>query len=332
MPRRRSTRSYSLPIVLASITILLAVAMLVGWTLLVARNFGITRQVARNTSLLLSGIVSLAVIIAVVVLLLVFLIREMREVLRQNSFIDSVTHELKSPLASLKLCLDTLERPELSDEQARSLRRTMAESVERLTLFIDDILQASLHVHGRGGHVLKEVALLPLVERCRSVVATRYHIGPEAVRVDVPADVVLTTDPMALEIVLKNLLDNAVKYSPEDDVKIEVSVDVHDPARIDVIVRDHGIGVPRKALRRIFDRFYRVPSEEVRARHGTGLGLFVVSALVRNLGGRIRALSAGAGQGTSVIVSLPTVRAAVATVPSGQAMVSGAPLSPPGNP
>lgn len=301
--RRRSVRSISVPIILAGATVSLAIAMLFGWTLVISQNLALTRKVAQNTSLLVAGIVSLSVIIAVLVMLSSFLVRETREVLRQNSFIDSVTHELKSPLASLKLGLDTLARPELTDSQRAEMRQLMLDSVERLSLFIDDVLQASVLAHGRGGHPLSEVVLADLVLRCKEQVASRYHDSDYAISLAVPPDLRLHTDVTALETILKNLLDNAMKYSARPrEVRVEAR---RQGQRVFVEVSDNGIGVPRRHLKRIFDRFYRVPDEEVRARHGTGLGLFVASALVRNLGGGIDASSAGPGMGTCMRVWVP---------------------------
>jgi signal transduction histidine kinase len=293
-----------LPIVLGSAAVALSVALLVGWTLVVLRNLALTREVARNTTLLVAGIVSLATIISVLVLFSVFLVRALLEVRRQYSFIDSVTHELKSPLAELKLCLDTIQRPELRSEQRDQLRQTMLDAVDRLSGFIDDVLEASHLAHGRGGFALQEVELAPLVQRCAEIVATRHKTPLGAVTVEVPEGLTLLTDPTALETVVRNLLDNAIKYS-DPPRHVRLSASRRGPGVVQVEVRDNGIGVPRLELGRIFDRFYRVPEEAVRARRGTGLGLFVVSALVRNLGGRIEAHSEGAGRGTTMVVRLP---------------------------
>ena len=302
--RRRSSKSISFPITLASVSVAMAVAMLLGWILLISRHFALTRQVAQNTWLLIAGVVSLATIITVLVLFTVILVGEILQVRRQTSFIDSVTHELKSPLASLSLCLQTLARPELSAEHREQLRTMMSDAVERLSLFINDILEASLLAHGRGGLPLADVGVADLVARCVTMVGARYRAPEPVVTIAVAPGIHLFTDATALETVLKNLLDNAIKYSPSP-ARIEVRAWT-EPGRVAIAVRDHGIGVPRRQLKRIFDRFYRVPTEDVRSRHGTGLGLFVASSLVRNLGGRIAAHSDGAGQGTTLTLWLPT--------------------------
>src|SRR5690606_36428297 len=144
---RRPTRSIGLPIVWASIAMVLSIALLVGWTLLIVQNM----PVAPNSWLLVSGIVSFIVIMTVLVFFSVYLVREILEVRRQNSFIDSVTRELRSPLACLKLCLETMGRDSLSAPQRETLREMMLDDVDRLTVFIDDVLEASRIAHVRAG-------------------------------------------------------------------------------------------------------------------------------------------------------------------------------------
>ncbi len=299
------TRSISLPIVLSSVAVTLSVALLVGWTLLIARNQPLADDFVANTWLLVIGIVSLVVIMTVLVLFSVFLVREIREVRRQTSFIDSVTHELKSPLAALKLCLETMARPDLPAPQHVRLREMMLDDVERLTGFIDRVLAATRLPAERSSQPLKEVALAVLARRCAAVVTRRAHQAEVVVKVEVPPDLTLTTDEPTLAAVLENLVDNAVKYS-QQVVDVELSARPGRKGQVVIEVRDRGIGIERADLRRVFERFYRAPNEDVRSRRGTGLGLFVVSTLVRSLGGKVTAESAGAGQGTTMRVVLPS--------------------------
>ncbi len=311
MPRG-SARSISLLIVISTITVLLTVALLVGWTLVIVQNMAATRAAAGSVWLLAGGIGFFVVIMSVVVLFSVFLVREILEVRRQQTFIDSVTHELKSPLASIKLCLDTLARSELSLAQREHLRHMMLSDVERLTTFVDDILEASRISHGLRTQQWTTVNVTQLVERCIETLRRRYELDESAVTAIVQDDLTIHTDPTALETVLKNLLDNAVKYStPPPHITVEVRSESSKHIRIDV--RDRGIGIERKQLKRIFKRFYRVPSDVVYARSGTGLGLYVVAALVRNLGGHIAAESAGDMQGTRISVKLPVAVASEAS-------------------
>src|SRR5690606_7228507 len=143
----------------------------------------------------------------------VFLARQILEIRRQTTFVDSVTHELRSPLASLRLCLETLERPGLEPEQEARLREMMVEDVERLSAFIDDILEANRTEHGREGHSITTVDLPVLLERCIASVSKRHKADPSIFTLDVAPDMQIDSDPAALELVFKNLLDNAVKYS-----------------------------------------------------------------------------------------------------------------------
>jgi signal transduction histidine kinase len=262
--------------------------------------------VAGSAWLLVTGILSLVFIMTVLVLFAIFLVREIVEVRQQSSFVDSVTHELKSPLASLKLCAETLDRDDLSDAQREEVRQMMLGDVERLSVFIDDVLEASRIAHGLsgGGQTVDEVDVGEVVTLCVASVAKRHSLAATAISVQVSAPVKVDTDATSLEIVFKNLIDNAVKYSNEP-VRVWVEIARNKKGRGVVSVRDEGIGIERRQLRRVFERFYRVPHETVRSRHGSGLGLFVVAALVRRLGGKIAAKSAGEGRGTTMVVTLP---------------------------
>jgi len=301
MSPRRQLRSISLPIVMGSVTVALSIAMLVGWVAVLVQNRALTREVSQNTLVMVSGILSLGMIATALVMLSVFLVREILELRRQDSFIDSVTHELKSPLASLKLCLETMARPGLAEVQRNELQSMMADDVERLGIFIDDVLESSRVPFKRRVHSLNEIELYSTIQRCVQSVCSRHKLDVDVVTLDVPRDLHLLSDLTALETIIKNLLDNAIKYSMVPR-RVEVKV-TSTERKVKIIVQDNGIGVPHKELKRIFYRFYRVSSEAVRERSGTGLGLFVVHALVRNLGGKVYALSPGLG--LTVVVQLP---------------------------
>jgi signal transduction histidine kinase len=303
MPRPLN-RSISVPIVLSAIAVLLTVAMLVGWIWVLRENLSMTRALWANRWLLAGGIVSLAVIVAVVVMFSVSLVREILEGRRQQTFIDSVTHELKSPLASIKLCLDTLPRVGLSEQQREELRHMMLTDVERLTVFVDDILEASRIAHGLRSQLWTVVNIAQLLESAADSIRLRYQLPDDAITLQIPAGIEITTDPTALETVLKNILDNAVKYSPHPP-RVRVEARPAGAGQLEISVRDHGIGIERAQLKRIFKRFHRVPSPAVNERSGTGLGLYVVAQLLRNLGGTVRAESAGIDQGTTMLVRLP---------------------------
>ncbi|HSI05660.1 MAG TPA: histidine kinase dimerization/phospho-acceptor domain-containing protein, partial [Myxococcota bacterium] len=201
----RSFRSISTPIIWASIAVAITIAMLVGWIILMVQKMSVTQELVQNTSLLIAGIISFLLITVVLIMFSIFLTREILEVRRQTSFVDSVTHELKSPLASLRLCLETLARPEVVEEQRATLRQMMIDDVERLSTFIDDVLEASRLGHGLRPHVLADVALGAIVREIADGVAKRYRLQGSEIAVDIAPELVVRTDRTALETVLKNL-------------------------------------------------------------------------------------------------------------------------------
>lgn len=310
MARRRKIRSsISIPITLGAITVLLSLALLVGWSFLLGQKITRSADIAGDVWLLVLGALSFVLIIVVLVLFVISLARGIIEVRKQDSFIDSVTHELKSPLASLQLCLETLGRDGLEDDAREKLRHMMRQDVDRLRAFIDDVLEANRLSYARPGMLnLSDVPLSQLAEQCADAVRARHHLEPQEVSIHVDPDLTVTTDRAALEIVVNNLIDNAAKYS-ERPARVEVMARKDSDNRVVLEVSDAGIGIDRKNLKRVFHRFYRVEDQAVRQRRGTGLGLFVVWALVKQLGGDVQAFSQGRGQGTTMRVELPVAHA-----------------------
>lgn len=311
MASRRGLRSISVPITMGAIAVPLSAALLVGWTVLFGQKIAEQQEIFVEVWLLVLGAISFTVIIGVLVLLSYFLAREILEVRRQNSFIDSVTHELKSPLASIRMCLDTLARPDLPEEHLERLHEMMRSDVDRLNDFIDDVLQSSRLSHDGDTFLnLGDFSLHELIAEVADATRKRHGLPAEAIVVDVPESLRLVTDRPALLLVVKNLVDNAVKYSNEP-IRVDVTarLDPRNDRPLCLTVQDNGIGIPRRELSRVFHRFYRVDHEKVRTRKGTGLGLFVVYQLVRNLGGSIRAESEGVGKGSRFVLRLPVTPA-----------------------
>jgi len=294
-----------MPITLGAITVLLSIALLIGWSFLLGQKIMRSADIAVDVWLLVLGALSFVLIITVLVLFVISLARGIVEVRKQDTFIDSVTHELKSPLASLQLCLETLGREGLEEESREKLRTMMLDDVDRLRAFIDDVLEANRLSYARPGMLnVSDVALRQLVEDCADAVRARHRLDANELLIDVDPDLVVSTDRAALDIVVKNLIDNAAKYSSRP-AHVEVRGRRGADGRVLLEVTDHGIGIDRQNLKRVFHRFYRVEDQEVRQRRGTGLGLFVVSALVKQLGGKVQAISEGRGQGTTMRVVLP---------------------------
>jgi len=298
-----TSRSLSTPITLTSVGVALSLGLLVGWTLLI-----IDTLTTGTTWLLVLGIVSIAFIMVVLLLSGISLARAIVEGRQQRTFVDSVTHELKSPLASLGLCLETLARTDLTEVQQSELRQMMRQDVERLSAFIDGVLAASQVANQKRDQrrELLPVVIADLAETALAKVLRRHSEATvAAVEIDVPRGLTVMTDEIALQTIVENLLDNALKYSPEPSgVSLSATAE---GGLLRLAVSDHGIGIAAPELARIFRRFFRGDSDEVRTRSGTGLGLHVASELARSLGGRLEASSPGPGQGSTLVLTLPRV-------------------------
>lgn len=301
---RTQLRSIKVPIVMGVVTVVLSLALMIGWVAVIVRNIDLTQRVVANFWLMAGGVVSIIVIMAVLVLFMFFLSREIREGQRQDRFIDSVTHELKSPLASLKLCVQTLDRRALGADQRSELHRMMLDDIDRLGAFIDDILAASrIGYEGEVAH--EQVDLEALSGRAALRVVGRHRVAPGSISVSVrPPGLRIFTEKTSLEVVLRNLLDNAVKYS-DNEPAVRLVIEQVTPKHVRFEVIDRGIGIDPEHMKHIFARFYRVPNEAVNSRRGTGLGLYVASSLVRNLGGVLQVASVGRGRGTTMRFELP---------------------------
>ncbi len=252
------------------------------------------------------GVIFFGAITAGLILNTSFLVREIRRNEQHDSFINAVTHELKTPLASIRLYLQTLQRRDVDEAQRRAFYRIMLDDTDRLLGTVEQVLKA-----GEAGHK-KTSQLVPLdfdalVRNCIEVARTSHHLPPDAVRYDTAINgtgAMVAGDSEELRTAISNLLDNAIKYSGER-VDVCVRMEAPRPERIALSVRDHGVGIPAPELKRIFRRFYRVPGRTFSKVKGTGLGLFIVRAVARKHGGRVFAASEGEGRGTTVVMELP---------------------------
>ncbi len=210
--------------------------------------------------------------------------RELRSAGAQRNFLLAVTHELRTPIASIKLQLQTLARTELAPPQRETLRLTAIEEADRLALLTEKVLLATA---AEEGSIPLHDQPLEVMELVRSVVQrARAHaaIG-HLVELNGPDTLTTKSDAHALRSVVENLLENATKYAPAGTtITLEVKAG-NNGWRL--LVMDEGPGVAEEERERIFERFYRVGSEETRNTKGTGLGLYIVQRLVRQLGGTI---------------------------------------------
>ena len=287
--------------------IVVAIALTVGWQIL---GVDAGERAAREAGALrffvyFFGLVLFLLLIGGLSLLVVLLLREVQLNERQSNFISAVTHELKTPVASLRLYLDTLEMRELSDDKKREFYRTMRQDLERLNATITSVLNAAMYTDRRIVDP-QPLDLAKLVRRAIELTVVRNQLPKEALDYSGPEALVLRGEASALETAVLNLLDNAVKYS-RDVVDIDVEVSANDDGQAFLRVADHGIGMSRAHLAFIFNRFYRIGAEVRRSRTGTGLGLFIVKAVVKAHRGTLAAESPGPDKGSTFTITLPGV-------------------------
>jgi signal transduction histidine kinase len=263
----------------------------------------------REGMLIVFGSIFFLVIISLGVINTIFLVREIRRNEQHDSFINAVTHELKTPVASIRLYLQTLQSRELSDEKRREFYRIMLDDSDRLLHTIDQVLRA-----GATGSILRRTAkvrldLAQIARECVELARTRFHLAPDALQfADHTRSAMVLGDSDELKAAVWNLLDNAVKYS-HGDVKILVELDELHDQRIAVRVTDNGVGISAAELKRIFKRFYRIPASVAVRTKGSGLGLFIVRSVAKKHGGKAFAESAGQGQGSTFTLQLPAAPA-----------------------
>ena len=290
----RRQKAISLVVVLAVASLAAAVTLNVGWIVINARS----------VTPLIWGIVFFAIVIAGIILYTVFLVLEIERNEDHDTFISSVTHELKTPIASIRLYLETLQSRTLTDEQRHHFYDVMLADTDRLRLTVENVLKAGAS-RERRAHAFVRVDMDALARECVEIATLRHHLTPGAIALELQSDQPLTVMGEAddLRTVVSNLLDNAVKYSG-DSVRVTVALAAPTPDTIWVRVQDRGVGIPQVQLRRIFKRFYRAPVKGAAVK-GTGLGLFIVRSIAKSHGGRVFAQSEGEGRGATFTLELP---------------------------
>lgn len=293
--RRRKAVIFFL--VLGICLISLAVALNVGWILL---NL-------REVVMLVLGMIFFVLIITGLVLNTIFLVREIRRNEQQDAFLNAMTHELKTPIASIKLYLETLKKRDVSDDKRREFYDVMLADSNRLLATVEQVLQASRTRESQRRLNISKIELNDLLAETIKIIRTRHNLDAGAIKFTESADDVLVSgDRAELQTVFINLLDNAVKYSA-DAPRISVRVKNSGERKVQIFVKDQGIGLDSAELKRIFKRFYRVPSLSTQEKKGTGLGLFIVRSILKKHGGSIHADSRGEGKGSTFIVQLPKI-------------------------
>ena len=302
-PRRRTWFHVTVGVTL----MLVAIALNVGWQLIGSEEAALRNSPSARYLVYFLGLVLFLLLISGVGLLFTLLLREIRLNERQSNFVSAVTHELKTPVASLRLYLDTLtlRANALSPEQRDEFYKTMRADLDRLNGTINSVLNAGLY-SDRALVNPPVIDFARIVRNACELTRRRNQLHEAAIRYEGPATLSLKGDSTALDTAVMNLLDNAVKYSP-GPVAVNVSLAEEEGLTARLVVRDQGVGMNRAHLRFIFNRFYRIGSEARRSTTGTGLGLFIVKSVVKAHGGTIRAESEGEGQGAAFTLRLPRI-------------------------
>ncbi len=261
----------------------------------------------RTVAIAVLGVILFGALIAGVVLNTVFLVREIRRNERQDSFLNAVTHELKTPIASIRLYLETLQRRPVEESQRQEFYKIMLSDSDRLLATVEQVLKAGQLGQRHRQQNRTIINLGALVEDCIAITLQRHHLPPGSIVLEpIPGAVRLHTMGIAedLRTAVINVLDNAVKYSPEG-VHVRCSLAISRYTWVDLAITDTGVGLPSNQFKRIFNRFYRVPGRSMAKIKGTGLGLFLVRNIARQHGGDVTATSPGPGLGATIAITLP---------------------------
>src|SRR5688572_29905943 len=293
--RARRRKSVALFITLGASLVVLAVALNVGWIVL---NWG-------EVALLVFGILLSVLLIFGLVLNTTFLIREIRRNEQHDAFINAVTHELKTPIASIKLYLETLKARDVDEAQRREFYDIMLADSDRLLNTVEQVLHAGKIKEYTRAPAQIQLDVDDVLTSAINTVNSRYNLNEDSIRYVSGGEALLVNGNYdELQSAFVNLLDNAVKYSgdvPKITVKAQSTGFSN---RIAVVIRDKGVGIPPAELKRIFKRFYRSDASG-NGTKGTGLGLFIVKSIIERHGGRVKADSRGEGKGSTFLVQLP---------------------------
>jgi two-component system, OmpR family, sensor histidine kinase SenX3 len=295
-------RQKAIAVVVAFCVLLVTAAVLlnVSWIVINARQVGP----------LVLGAALFALIIAGIIVYTVFLVAEIRRNEDHDTFINAVTHELKTPIASMRLYLETLQSRAVPEEQRQEFYRVMLEDADRLHRTVEQVLKAGVAGQRRKTRGSTTVDVAALARECVDKATASHHLAEGAIALELHDDGPMTVrgDLDELRTVLVNLIDNAIKYSGEA-VRITVAVAAPSPNAVWLRVQDRGVGIPRKHLKRVFNRFYRVQARSLTKVKGSGLGLYIVRSIARAHGGRVFAASEGEGKGATFTVELPRILA-----------------------
>ena len=256
-----------------------------------------------NWIVLLEGGVLMLVILAGVYVIFVYWNKQSRLYQLQSNFISSVSHELKSPLASIQLYLETLKYQKVSSEEAQDFVETMLSDTERLSDLIDNILESS---KSDPKSMQSQFSSVDIVSFLQETIAHHQKLFEDkqcVIQLKFNDYVKVSIDGRAMRMVFNNLIANALRYSPAGTV---LTIAVRRDQKFCIIdFIDQGFGFDKKELKKVFKKFYRVQNQETQNIEGAGLGLYISRQIIKNHKGKINVFSEGRGKGTHFMLSLP---------------------------
>lgn len=274
----------------------LNVVLMIFWIILLARQ--------QEWGGLAIGTVGFSVILVGIAAYMVIAVKEIRLNQRQSNFVDSVTHELKSPIATLKLYLETMQLRQLEEDQRAQFYDVMEAELLRLDSLISQLLEVGrLDAIGHRSEPV-DVPLEPLLRRCAKAASAHHKRDEKDVFTFEIEPAVVHARPIVLEMIFGNLLDNAIKYAAAEPA-VAVEVKIATRGRIVARICDNGSGVPPGQRKKIFQMFYRGGNELERTQKGTGLGLYIVRTLVHLLKGTVTIRDREEGKGSVFEINLP---------------------------
>jgi signal transduction histidine kinase len=310
--KRRHSFAYNLAIFVLAQIVWLAVLLL--WIYWYVSNNLIFEQVGESISPqivydapsvfpFVGGIVLLAGLSFSMVLIFRHLNIQIKLTELYDNFIANVTHELKSPLSSIQLYLETLNSREVPEEKKKEFYSLMIRDTERLQNLVNSILEIALMDKKR---FIRDFEVYKADETIKKIIlesAQQFQLNPETIKFSGDAGCDILINRNSIKTVFDNLVDNSIKYCTSN-LQINVLFK-RTSKKVEIEFSDNGIGIPKEQLKKIFQRFFRIYDRDIPNVKGTGLGLYVVREIIRSHNGKIIALSEGKGKGTKFKIELP---------------------------